>query len=116
LFPPNELVIRNGGRAPECWLCRDVSFNRKFPCWWVYGVRLNFDGRKVGVVELRYPISIRGAGDRRMEVSQPPLMPFRHFPGRGETRKKILKKGKVFQEIMSKDLEGHAYRHYKGPL
>jgi hypothetical protein len=42
--------------------------------------------------------------------------PFRHFPGRGETRKKILKKGKVFQEIMSKDLEGHAYRHYKGPL
>ena len=116
LFPPNELVIRNDGQAPECWLCRNVSFDSKLSCWWIYGVRLDFDGHKIGMTKLRYPISIRGTVDGRMEISQLPLIPFRYFPDRSETRKKILKRGKIFQEIMSKDLEGHAYRHYKGPL
>ncbi|KAF4536857.1 uncharacterized protein LTHEOB_11864 [Lasiodiplodia theobromae] len=114
LFPPNELLIRNDGEAPECWICRDIAQDGLY--WSISGVRLAFDGRKIGLTKERYPISFQGRVNGTMYISDLPLLPVRYFRGWNNMRKRLEKRGEKFKGIMRKDLDGHTYRHYQGPL
>lgn len=113
LFPPNELVIRNDGEALECWLCRDVK-----PCpisrsWCIMGIQLGFDGKEVGLTKSSHIISFLGRVNGTMDISQLPLIPVRYFHKWDNTKKALVKRGEELRRVIG---NGHAYRHYSGPL
>ncbi|RVD81542.1 uncharacterized protein DFL_009402 [Arthrobotrys flagrans] len=113
LFPPGELLIRNDGECPECWICCDVKQEFKTCSWLIYGVRLDFDGRRLDMKKVCYPIYVGGVSRGTLEISQLPLIPLHYYPKEAEVRKLLIKRGHDFQNIMRADL---AYRNYRGPL
>ncbi len=117
LFPPNELLFLDTDGTSECWLCRDVAQDPKDPTiWWVSGVQLGFDGRKLGLTTRRCPISFAGKVDGIMNISELPIVPKRYFDRAASVSADIIKRGQIFRDIMGCDLDGYAYRHYQGPV
>ncbi|KAI8666899.1 ATPase-AAA-core domain-containing protein [Fusarium sp. Ph1] len=117
LYPPNELLFVNTGEDPECWLCRDVQLDPKDPTlWWVTGARLDFNGRELGLTNRRCGISFAGRVDGSMDISELPLVPKRYFDRAAQVTDEIVKRGQTYRDIMGGELNGHAYRHYKGPV
>ncbi|EXF76123.1 hypothetical protein CFIO01_07988 [Colletotrichum fioriniae PJ7] len=117
LYPPNELLFLNTGEAPDCWRCRDVQIDSRDPrIWWVHGAQLGFNGRDLGLTRRKFPISFIGKVDLTMEISELPLVPERYFESADQVSADIIKRGKTFQDIMGKKLDGHKYRHHQGSV
>lgn len=116
IFPPNELLVVNDGRVQEFWICRNIMFKSKHSIWTVRGVRLDYDGKTIGMTEQGCEISFRGAAGGTLGIGQLPILPFRYLPveEQRKSRDKLLKRGKMFRDIMNKDLNGFAYREYNG--
>ncbi|KAI1503006.1 P-loop containing nucleoside triphosphate hydrolase protein [Biscogniauxia marginata] len=119
LYPPNVRMYRNDGAALECWLCRDIQTNPKKPfMWFISGIRLDYDGRDIGLTKQVFPISFVGRVDKTMDISDLPWIPENHMDKTRlpQIKASLINRGKRFREMVGQDLDGHAYCSYKGPF
>ncbi|KAI1160422.1 hypothetical protein F5B18DRAFT_632872 [Nemania serpens] len=78
-YPPNELLVLNGKQLQECWLCRDIQYITRAYGWQIRGIRLDYNGRMIGLAKQHYTISFRQTIAGTIELTQLPLIPFRYL-------------------------------------
>jgi len=119
IFPPNELFLYVDGDEPECWLCRDIAKSAQLPLTWVvHGVRVDFDGNRLGMTKKSCVVSFAQRVDGAMNISQLPLIPVKYLP-KGEwasKRSALIARGEKFRELLGPELDSHAYQYYEGPI
>lgn len=119
LFPPNELLLLTDGEEPECWLCRDIVKHTKSPLTWeITGIRVDFNGRRLGMVRKSWLVSFAHRVDGKMDISQLPIIPVKHLPEHkwSATKSRLVERGQKFRSLMGPKLDGHAYMYYEGPI
>ncbi|KAI0413977.1 hypothetical protein F5X98DRAFT_390342 [Xylaria grammica] len=117
IFPPNELLYVNDRYIQECWLCRDIRANTRESCYEIEGIRLDYDGRRIGMAKRSYKIYFGKSIGGVMEMSQLPVVPFHFLPIQEQDRIKtrFIARGRSFRDILGKDLLGFACKEYTGP-
>ncbi|KAI0905481.1 P-loop containing nucleoside triphosphate hydrolase protein, partial [Ustulina deusta] len=117
VFPPNELLFLNGKYSQECWLCRDIQYQDRLYSWEIQGIRLGYDGRRIGLAKTVHMISFKQTLWGTMELLQLPLVPFRYLQKQDQERirAQLIGRGLFFREVMAKDLQGFACKEYTGP-
>ncbi|KAL1981097.1 hypothetical protein VTN96DRAFT_3080 [Rasamsonia emersonii] len=110
IYPPNEIVVFNEGRYKEFWICRNVLYKSRGYC--VSGLRLDFDGERLGLARQECFIPMRG----QYGISQLPLIPASMSPDWDRLQEKLRRRAEVFKALLGNELTGFGHRSYKGPL
>lgn len=118
IFPPNELLYVKGKYFEQCWLCRDIHVETTKFAWVVHGIRLDYDGQRIGMARQSCEISFKRSIGAILEISQLPLVPFRFLPTQEQDRirARFLSRGRLLKEILTDDLHGFACKEYEGPM
>jgi hypothetical protein len=114
IYEPNSILVFTSGEIKECWLCRNVTMHMKGRLWVVHGVRLDFDGERLGMVSKQYEIPFfYGVVD----IASLPLVPIKWLPEwESEIRDQMLQRGRFYKTLLGDKLKGCSHYVYDGPM
>ncbi|KAI0201471.1 hypothetical protein F4808DRAFT_425284 [Astrocystis sublimbata] len=117
LFPPNELLYVKGKYFEECWLCRDIHIEPRKLSWVVHGIRLDYDGQRIGMARQSSEISFKRSNGGIMDLSHLPIAPFHLLSEQEKDRvsARFVSRGKLLRNILKDNLLGFACKEYEGP-
>ncbi|KAL4947949.1 hypothetical protein BDW69DRAFT_103403 [Aspergillus filifer] len=111
IYPPNSLMVVKIAEVQECWICRNIQVDRD-GLYWLIGLRLGFDGVKIGLETKRFRMMPFHDG---REINDLPVVPLSFWPDRDDLEASLKARGAQLDKLLGIDFMGDSHVFYKGP-